>query len=276
MLGLDPLLNPVHSMLRESCRWTGAAFLGLSCATAAVSAAEPVARPNILFAIADDASFPHMGAYGSEWVQTPAFDRVAQQGVLFLNAYTPNAKCAPSRACILTGRNSWQLGPIGQHIAVWPAAGYPTFMEVLAHHGYFVGQTGKGWGPGAIENEAPRQLTGRDFSERRTAPPTQAMSTIDYAANFADFLAANEDGEPWCFWYGGYEPHRAYTFGTGHAMGGKGLAEITTVPGFLPDNETVRHDLLDYAFEIEHFDRHLGRMLALLEARGELENTIIG
>ena len=47
------------------------------------------------------------------------------------------------------------------------------------------------------------------------------------------------------------------------------------MPPFWPDNETVRHDLLDYAFEIEHFDNHLVRMLELLEKRGELDNTIV-
>ena len=67
------------------------------------------ARPNFLFAIADDASYPHMGAYGCTWVTTPGFNRVARQGLLFTHTYTPNAKCAPSRASILTGRNSWQL-----------------------------------------------------------------------------------------------------------------------------------------------------------------------
>ena len=45
------------------------------------------ARPNILFAIADDASYPHMGAYGCTWVTTPGFDRVARQGLLFTHAY---------------------------------------------------------------------------------------------------------------------------------------------------------------------------------------------
>ncbi len=65
--------------------------------------------PNILFAIADDASWKHFGAYGCNWVKTPAFDKVASRGILFTRTYTPNAKCAPSRACILTGRNSWQL-----------------------------------------------------------------------------------------------------------------------------------------------------------------------
>ena len=77
-------------------------------------------RPNILFAISDDQSFPHAGAYGCTWVNTPAFDRVARDGILFSNAYTPNAKCAPSRACILTGRNSWQLEAAGNHMPCWP------------------------------------------------------------------------------------------------------------------------------------------------------------
>ena len=49
-----------------------------------------------LFCIMDDASWAHMSAYGCEWVETPAFDRLAADGILFKNAYTPNAKCAPS------------------------------------------------------------------------------------------------------------------------------------------------------------------------------------
>jgi len=65
--------------------------------------------PNILFCIADDASYAHFGANGCAWVNTPAFDRIAREGIVFSRAYTPNAKCSPSRAIILTGRNSWQL-----------------------------------------------------------------------------------------------------------------------------------------------------------------------
>jgi len=72
-------------------------------------------RPNILFALADDQSFPHAGAYGCTWVKTPAFDRVAKNGVLFTNYFTPIAKCTPSRSCILTGRNPWQLEAAANH-----------------------------------------------------------------------------------------------------------------------------------------------------------------
>jgi N-sulfoglucosamine sulfohydrolase len=58
-----------------------------------------VRRPNILFCLADDAGM-HFGAYGCPWVKTPAFDRVAREGLIFEQAYTCNAKCAPSRAAI--------------------------------------------------------------------------------------------------------------------------------------------------------------------------------
>ncbi len=243
-----------------------------------VSAAAAVAdqRPNILFCIADDASYPHMGAYGCDWVESPGFDRVAREGLLFTRAYTPNAKCAPSRACILTGRNSWQLKEAANHIPYFPAE-FKTYAETLAEHGYHVGKTAKGWAPGkAVDRDGkPRQLAGTPFDKRRTTPPTRAISGSDYTANFQDFLDANAEGRPWCFWYGSTEPHRAYEYGSGVAKGGKSLTDLDHVPSFWPDNEIVRNDMLDYAFEIEYFDQHLVRMLALLEERGQLDNTLV-
>lgn len=78
-------------------------------------------RPNILFAIADDWGTDHAGVYGCDWIKTPSFDRLAKEGILFRRAYTPNAKCAPCRAIILTGRNSWQLEDACNHINYFPA-----------------------------------------------------------------------------------------------------------------------------------------------------------
>ena len=232
-------------------------------------------RPNILIAVADDASFPHFGAYGTDWVDTPAFDRVAEEGLLFTRAYTPNAKCAPSRAALLTGRNSWQLGPAANHWPHWPdtLASYP---EALAEHGYRVGHTGKGWAPGIARREGrPRHLAGQPYEEQTTEPPTPAMSGTDYAANFKTFLDQKPADQPFAFWYGGYEPHRGYEYGSGRRKGGKRLQAINRVPAFWPDTDTVRTDMLDYAFEIEYFDRHLGKMLTLLEQQGELSNTLV-
>jgi len=241
-----------------------------------VGVTEEPARPHILFCIADDASWAHMGAYGCSWVRTLGFDRVAREGVLFTNAYTPNAKCAPSRSCILTGRNSWQLEAAANHWCFFPAK-FKTYAEVLSAHGYHVGCTGKGWAPGVAGeiDGKPRHLTGQPYQARTRTPPTRAISGIDYAANFADFLAARPQDAPFCFWYGGHEPHRAYEFDSGRKKGGKRIDQIDRVPGPWPDNETVRIDLLDYAFEIEHFDVHLQRMLALLEERNLLDNTLV-
>jgi arylsulfatase A-like enzyme len=78
-------------------------------------------RPNILFCIADDASYHHFSANGCSWVNTPNFDYVAKNGILFSNCYTPNAKSAPSRACILTGLYSWQAREAGNHVGNFPA-----------------------------------------------------------------------------------------------------------------------------------------------------------
>ena len=240
------------------------------------SKSEQTKQPNILFAIADDASWKHFGAYGCDWVKTPAFDRVAGEGILFTRAYTPNAKCAPSRSCILTGRNSWQLEEAANHSPLFPAK-FKTYAEVLGENGYWVGSTAKGWAPGdpGEINGKKRELTGPKFDAFKTEPPAKYISNIDYARNFEAFLNARPDGQPFCFWYGSTEPHRAYEFEAGINYGGKKLNEIDEVPAFWPDVDTIRTDMLDYAFEIEYFDLHLQRMLQMLEELGELENTLV-
>ena len=71
--------------------------------------AEEKKKPNFIFAISDDQSYPHTSIYGSKYINTPAFDSVAKNGILFTNAYCAAPQCSPSRAAILTGRQIWQL-----------------------------------------------------------------------------------------------------------------------------------------------------------------------
>jgi N-sulfoglucosamine sulfohydrolase len=233
-------------------------------------------RPNILFAIADDWSFGHASVYGCKWIKTPGFDRVAKQGVLFTRAYTPNAKCAPSRAIVLTGRNSWELDQACNHWCMYPSK-FTSYVESLAAHGYSVGMTGKGWGPGIAKdaNGKTRQMAGRPFGKMKAKPPARGISNNDYAGNFKDFVKTVPSNKPWCFWYGTTEPHRGYEYGAGVAKGGKKLSDIEKVPAFWPDNERVRNDMLDYGFEVEHYDKHLVRIISHLEKTGQLENTIV-
>lgn len=233
-------------------------------------------RPNILFAIADDWSFGHASAYGCRWTDTPNFDEIARRGLLFTHAYTPNAKCAPSRACILTGRNSWQLDEACNHVCEFPHY-FKSFPEALAENGYRVGMTGKGWGPGNARDAKgkPRQIAGQPFAKIKHKPPAKGISNNDYSGNFKSFLAGNQATQPWCFWYGTTEPHRGYQWQVGINNAGKKLSDIDVVPSFWPDNEITRTDMLDYAYEVEHFDRHLGIILDAIKKAGQMENTIV-
>lgn len=236
-------------------------------------------RPNILFAIMDDATYMHMGAYGCTWVNTPNFDRVAANGLLFNRAYANNAKCAPSRSNILTGRNSWQLEEAANHWPYFPQK-FKVFTEALDQHGYKVGYTGKGWAPGVAKNAdgGKRELLIEAYQKIKTTPPTEFISKIDYAANFNVFLKKREKTKkPFFFWYGGIEPHRQYEYRSGIEKGGKHVWQIPNgdLYNFWPANDSIKVDLLDYAFEIEYFDEQLGKMLQMLEDSGELDNTIV-
>jgi N-sulfoglucosamine sulfohydrolase len=230
-------------------------------------------KPNILFAIADDAS--HFSAYGHQFVRTPHFDRVAHSGLLCSNAFTTNPKCAPSRASILTGRHTWQNRESCLHWNHWPDD-LPVYPDLLESAGYHIGYTGKGWAPGDWRRCGRRRNpAGPLYNDRRLAPPVDtAISATDYAANFDDFLTARPAGVPFYFWYGGHEPHRKYIPGEGRRAG-KRLEDVATIPPYWPQEDLVREDMLDYAYETEWFDEQLGRMLARLEELGELDNTLV-
>ena len=241
-----------------------------------VQKSEPLKKPNILFCIADDATWNHMSAYGSKFVKTPAFDRVAKEGLLFQNAYTPNAKCGPSRSIVLTGRNTWQLEEAANHLAYFPTK-FKTIPEALSEKGYHVGFTGKGWAPGTSLNEdgSKRQLLVKAYNKIKTTPPTKGINKLDYAANFKAFLENKTDDTPFYFWYGGHEPHRKYEYGSGIRIGNKRLSDLDSVFPYWPQTEVVKNDVLDYAFELEYFDKQLGDIIEILKEKGELDNTII-
>jgi len=236
--------------------------------------AKPARRPNILLAISDDQSYPHASIYGCRSISTPSFDRIAREGVLFNNAFAASPGCSPSRAALLTGRYPWQLQHAGTHGSAFPKE-YQVYPDALEQVGYFVGYTGKGWGPGSWQDSGrPRNPAGTSFNSIKTKmAPTEGINTKDYAANFGEFLKQRPEGQPFCFWYGGHEPHRRFEAGTGARDGLD--ASTVEVPKFLPDTPEIRDDLLDYFREIQHFDLHLGRILKMLEDAGELDNTLI-
>ncbi len=258
---------------RAFLKRAGGSAAGLILSNSVAGCARPSERPNILLAISDDQSWPHAGAYGCEFVSTPAFDRIARQGALFTNGFCPAPQCSPCRAALLTGRNIWQNEEAGTHSSYFPTK-LDVFTELLAQAGYHVGYTGKPWGPGNWADPGwPQNPAGREYNARKNEPPFDQMDDTDYAGNFDDFLNDRDPAQPFCFWYGSSEPHRAYENGIG-VRSGKDAGQVT-IPEFLPDNEVVRSDMLDYAVEIEWFDNHLDRIISKLEQIGELDNTLI-
>lgn len=231
-------------------------LLGLASQPALSADVGSTNPPNILFCISDDQSYPHMGAYGEPVLQTPVFDRIAKQGVLFTQAYCASPSCTPSRSAITTGQDIWRLGPGGQLFGTLPAE-HPTYTDLLQEAGYHVGYTRKGWAPGRVGEGG-----------RKTNP----AGPVKYKT-FKDFLAASDADEPWCFWFGSTDPHRGYKKGSGIASGMD--PSKVKVPAVFPDTPEVRSDICDYFFEIQRFDREIGEMLAMLEEAGQLENTIV-
>ncbi len=212
-------------------------------------------RPNILFALADDWSWPHAGVYGDKVVHTPTFDRVAREGVLFTNTFCVAPTCTPSRASMLTGQTIHRLAEGGNLWGILPAR-FTCYPDLLEAAGYQVGYTRKGWDPGSLEG------SGRT---RNPAGPRYP--------NFAQFLKSVPAGKPFCFWFGSHDPHRPYVRGSGLHSGMR--LEDVVVPPYLPDTPEVRGDLLDYYFAVQRFDRDVGDLLQMLKERGLEENTLV-
>ncbi|MGI9470447.1 MAG: sulfatase-like hydrolase/transferase, partial [Rubripirellula sp.] len=163
-------------------------------------------RPNILFCISDDQSYAHTGANGDLVVKTPAFDRIAREGLRFLHAFCDAPTCGPSRSAILTGQHIWRLEEAGNIHSTLPAK-FATYTERLADAGYAVGYTGKGWGPGRLEpGGRDANPAGEPFDHRRLKPAFDGIRNTDYAGNFQEFLNQVSEDQPFCFWLGTSEP----------------------------------------------------------------------
>ncbi len=219
---------------------------------------KPAKRPNILFCIADDWGWPHAGVYGDRVIKTPAFDRLAREGVLFSHSYVSSPSCTPSRNAILTGQYHWRLKD-GANLHSTLDVDIPVFPLMMEKAGYHVGRWRKSWGPGKLEPGG--YVNGLHPAGK------------EYKGGFAEFLKARPEGTPFCFWLGASDPHRPYEKGSGKASG-IDTSKIE-VPSFYPDVEEIRSDIADYYFEVQRFDSDCAAAIKLLEETGELENTII-
>ncbi len=257
-------------------------------------------RPNILFAFADDWG-RHASAYAridgpgtmNDLLHTPNFDRVAAEGVLFRKAFVSAPSCTPCRSALLSGQHFWRTGRAAiLQGAIWDSS-QPSFALRLRDSGYHLGKSFKVWSPGQ-PNDAPYggqqfayEAAGRrfnQFSQQVTRMAGEGKSVaaakeelyVEVRENFEAFLAARKPDQPFCYWFGPVNVHRKWIKGSGQALWGLDPEKLRgKLPPFLPDVPAIREDLADYIGEILAFDHALGLLLAMLEAIGELDNTLV-
>ncbi len=122
--------------------------------------AQPAKRPpNIVFFLADDLGFADIACYGRPDLHTPNIDRIAAEGIRFLQAYANSAVCTASRAALITGRYQYRLKigleePLAANLAVGLPPEHPTLPSLLKKAGYATLLLGK-WHLGYLPDYGP-------------------------------------------------------------------------------------------------------------------------
>lgn len=230
-------------------------------------------RPNILFLLSDDHSYPFLSCYGDPNVRTPHIDELAAAGLRCHRFFTTAPQCVPSRASLMTGRS-----PVAARITRFSSPlprDEVTFPELLKQQaGYFVGVCGRsyhldGSGKTGPAGELLAQHGLLTFSERfdyvRQGSDQQAIEQM------GEFLDRRPADRPFCLWLNYSDPHHPWT---APASDRPDPARLK-LPGWLPDLPGVRAQLADYCAEVNRVDRGVQAALELLAARGFADNTIV-
>ncbi|MHC4123990.1 MAG: sulfatase family protein [Planctomycetota bacterium] len=105
-------------------------------------------KPNILLIFDDQHRYSALGCYGNNIIKTPNINRLAEEGVLFENAFSCSPICSPFRAQLHTGKYAHKNGVVCNEYKLWP--GQITLPRALKNAGYHTGYVGKlhlGYGP---------------------------------------------------------------------------------------------------------------------------------
>jgi len=250
----------------------------LGCLGSYRLAAAVPARPNILFLLSDDHSYPFLSCYGDTNVKTPTLDRLAAEGIKFHRFFTAAPQCVPSRAAYLTGRS-----PVAARMTRFTAP-LPrdeiTFPELLREQGgYYTGICGRQYhldGPGNANKAAAggiaeivRKQNLRTFADRvdflNTCPDAEVAKTV------GEILDKKPADKPFFLWANFSDPHHVWNAPAEFRPDPASLK----LPPHWPDLPGMREQLADYCAEVNRVDRTIAGVLEVLEARGQLDNTLI-
>jgi arylsulfatase A-like enzyme len=254
--------------------------------------------PNMVFILTDDHRWDALSIMGHPFLETPNLDRLANEGILFENAFVTTSLCSPSRASFLTGQYAHTHGVVTNHTP-WDNRNV-TFLERLNAAGYETAFIGKWHMPG----DGLPQLRGVDrfvsFTREggqgvyydcpliidgvETARPGRYI-TEDLTDLALDFMARKRE-KPFCL----YLSHKAVHFGfrpPPHLKGryrGVDLRLPLESDPWIP--YTNGHPFVGAIFPLDFLyrnycetvvsvDEQVGRILAALDAMGIAENTIV-
>jgi arylsulfatase A-like enzyme len=250
-----------------------AAVVLLAPAAALRAAETRPAKPNIVFVLSDDQSYPFLHCLGMTEMKTPNLDRFAAEGIKFHRMFTTAPQCVPSRASIMSGRS-----PVACRITRFSSPlprEIMTFPELLKKDaGYFVGVLGRTYHLDGSGNGP--EVSERVFEEHKLRTFKERFDYVDASnqaavpARMKEFFDQRPKQQPYFLWVNFNDPHHPWDTG-------KNPPDPATVhvPGFLPDLPGVRADLAAYEGEIEHADGDFQAVLNIIKDRAGLENTLI-
>ena len=185
----------------------------ISCENTNKEEVQSPSRPNIIFIMTDDHARQAISSYGSELIETPNIDRLAEEGVRFTNSFVTNSICAPSRAVLLTGKYS-HLNGLRDNRDHFDGSQL-TFPKLLQQADYSTAIVGK-W-------HLKTQPTGFDYwdvliGQGNYYNPTMIKMgdtithtgyTTEIITDLAlDYLQKRDTSQPFCLLYHHKAPHR--------------------------------------------------------------------
>ena len=225
------------------------------CLAAAVlvtstSLAVAARQPNFLLIVADDATWRDFGFTGNGDVRTPHLDRLASQGMVLTNMYTPATTCSPSRHALYTGLFPVRSGAYPNHTRVYD--GTKSLFTHLNALGYRTALQGK-------QHVGPPESFPYEY--------LGGTGRLNAARQFMTRSAA----QPWLLVFASHDPHGPWN------RGPQGLHDpaALTVPAYLHDNVKTRQMLAAYYREINALDEQAGALLAMLDETDQAENTLV-
>ncbi|MBM3753974.1 MAG: sulfatase [Acidobacteria bacterium] len=236
-------------------------------------------KPNFLFLFADDLGWGDVGFNGRKDWSTPNLDRIAAQGTIFDRWYTAFPVCAPSRACLMTGR--YGIHHTVRNNSVDIPAGEVTIAETLKGQGYATALFGK-WHQGARNQTHPLDqgfdetfgyLTAqhawehfpKKFWRGRVEEEVSGYSCDIIVKEAMRFLDQNR-AKPFFLYLPFIEPHFYIEAPE---------ENLKKYRGKFPEKEPSKPYRANYAAMIERLDAAIGRVVAHLDKLGLRESTCI-